>query len=144
VPGNPSFPLKAVLPRTRAIWVPGLLPLNPSFLLIHQFKHRFSSFKPAILIITGGFWHRSCANLNMGSRDVDTAQLQELFEPEKSVKNPFVPLGALATAGVLTAGLVSFRNGNYQLSQKLMRARVVTQAGTVALMLGTALYYGKF
>ncbi|KAL8141977.1 hypothetical protein V2J09_015009 [Rumex salicifolius] len=31
--------------------------------------------------------------------------------------------GALMTAGVLTAGLISFRNGNSQLGQKLMRAR---------------------
>jgi len=39
----------------------------------------------------------------MGSRDVDTAQLQELFEPEKSVKNPFVPLGKLS---LIDLGLV--------------------------------------
>ncbi|GLJ25397.1 hypothetical protein SUGI_0486180 [Cryptomeria japonica] len=80
----------------------------------------------------------------MGSGDTDTTQLDELFMPEKSMKNPLVPLGAFATAGVLSAGLISFRNGNYQLSQKLMRARVLVQAGTVALMVGTAVYYGKF
>lgn len=50
--------------------------------------------------------------------------------------------GAFITAGVLTAGLVSFRQGNSQLGQKLMRARVVAQGATVALMVGTAYYYG--
>lgn len=51
-------------------------------------------------------------------------------------------VGALITAGVLTAGLISFRNGNSNLGQKLMRARVVVQGATVALMVGTAYYYG--
>ncbi|KAK1286585.1 RING-H2 finger protein ATL48 [Acorus calamus] len=50
--------------------------------------------------------------------------------------------GALLTAGVLTAGIISFKQGNSQLGQKLMRARVVTQGATVALMVGTAYYYG--
>jgi len=45
--------------------------------------------------------------------------------------------GALATAGVLTAGLVSFRNGNAARSQAFMRARVGLQAATVALMVAT-------
>lgn len=50
--------------------------------------------------------------------------------------------GALVTAGVLTAGLISFRQGNSHLGQMLMRARVVVQGATVALMVGTAFYYG--
>ncbi|KAI8541527.1 hypothetical protein RHMOL_Rhmol08G0068300 [Rhododendron molle] len=50
--------------------------------------------------------------------------------------------GALITAGVLTAGLISFRQGNSHLGQQLMRARVVAQGATVALMGGTAYYYG--
>ncbi|CAA2956198.1 RING-H2 finger ATL48-like [Olea europaea subsp. europaea] len=50
---------------------------------------------------------------------------------------------ALITAGVLTAGLISFRQGNSHLGQKLMRARVVVQGATVALMVGTAYYYGE-
>lgn len=50
--------------------------------------------------------------------------------------------GALMTAGVLTAGLISFRRGNSHLGQKLMRARVVVQGATVAVMVGTAFYYG--
>ncbi|KAF3437069.1 hypothetical protein FNV43_RR19822 [Rhamnella rubrinervis] len=49
--------------------------------------------------------------------------------------------GAFVTAGVLTADLISFRQGNSHLGQKLMRARVVVQGATVALMVGTAYYY---
>ncbi|URE20510.1 RING-H2 finger protein [Musa troglodytarum] len=74
----------------------------------------------------------------MGAAD---AQIENLFGSKKPVKNPLVPIGALMTAGVLTAGLVSFRQGNSQLGQKLMRARVVFQGATVALMVGSAYYY---
>ncbi|WOK96393.1 RING-H2 finger protein ATL48-like isoform X1 [Canna indica] len=76
----------------------------------------------------------------MGAADAD---IENLFESKKPVKNPLVPIGALITAGVLTAGLVSFRQGNSQLGQKLMRARVVVQGATVALMVGSAYYYGE-
>ncbi|KAJ4747606.1 RING-H2 finger protein ATL48 [Rhynchospora pubera] len=55
----------------------------------------------------------------------------------------FLVPGALLTAGVLTAGLISFRQGNSNLGQKLMRARVVVQGATVALMVGSAYYYGE-
>ncbi|XP_010426273.1 PREDICTED: RING-H2 finger protein ATL48-like [Camelina sativa] len=68
--------------------------------------------------------------------------VEDLFQEKKRVRNPLVPLGALMTAGVLTAGLISFRRGNSQLGQVLMRARVVVQGATVALMVGTAYYYG--
>ncbi|KAK7300397.1 hypothetical protein RJT34_11241 [Clitoria ternatea] len=67
---------------------------------------------------------------------------ENLLEDKKRVRNPLVPIGALITAGVLTAGLISFRQGNSNLGQKLMRARVVVQGATVALMVGTAYYYG--
>ncbi|KAH7851566.1 hypothetical protein Vadar_013449 [Vaccinium darrowii] len=70
------------------------------------------------------------------------SELEELFEGKKRVKNPYVPIGALITAGVLTAGLISFRQGNSHLGQQLMRARVVAQGATVALMGSTAYYYG--
>ncbi|RYR26291.1 hypothetical protein Ahy_B02g060511 isoform A [Arachis hypogaea] len=66
----------------------------------------------------------------------------EFFPEKKNVRNPLVPVGAFITAGVLTAGLISFRRGNSHLGQKLMRARVVVQGATVALMVGTAYYYG--
>eukprot|EP00897_Mesotaenium_endlicherianum_P000884 jgi/Mesen1/10797/ME000092S10282 len=68
---------------------------------------------------------------------------EDMFETKKSVRNPLVPLGALATAGVLVAGLVSFKQGNYNRSQHFMRARVVFQAATVALMVGTVYYQGR-
>ncbi|KAH7848017.1 hypothetical protein Vadar_032837 [Vaccinium darrowii] len=71
------------------------------------------------------------------------SELEGLFEKKKRVKNPLVPIGALITAGVLTAGLISFKMGNSQLGQHLMRARVVAQGATVALMVGTAYYYGE-
>ncbi|KAG6388863.1 hypothetical protein SASPL_150299 [Salvia splendens] len=71
------------------------------------------------------------------------AQIEELCMEKKRIRNPLVPIGALMTAGVLTAGLISFRRGNSVLGQKLMRARVVVQGATVALMVGTACYYGE-
>ncbi|KAL1534144.1 RING-H2 finger protein atl48 [Salvia divinorum] len=70
------------------------------------------------------------------------SELEDLFQDKKRVRNPLVPIGAFMTAGVLTAGLISFRQGNSRLGQKLMRARVVVQGATVALMVGTAYYYG--
>ncbi|KAF6159873.1 hypothetical protein GIB67_032957 [Kingdonia uniflora] len=75
----------------------------------------------------------------MGSTE---AEFKDIFDQKKPVKNPFVPIGALMTAGVLAAGLISFKQGNSQLGQKLMRARVLVQGATVALMVGTAYYYG--
>ncbi|KAF3792059.1 HIG1 domain family member 2A [Nymphaea thermarum] len=78
----------------------------------------------------------------MGSTESGAPQLEDLLDHKKPVKNPLVPIGALITAGILTAGLISFRQGKSHLGQKLMRARVVAQGATVALMLGTAYYYG--
>ncbi|KAL6994311.1 RING-H2 finger protein atl48 [Sarracenia purpurea var. burkii] len=80
---------------------------------------------------------------HMEKMGTTNSELEGLFEGKKRVKNPFVPIGALLTAGVLTAGLISFRQGNSQLGQQLMRARVVVQGATVALMVGTAYYYGE-
>ncbi|KAK6115506.1 hypothetical protein DH2020_007775 [Rehmannia glutinosa] len=53
------------------------------------------------------------------------SELEDLFQEKKRVRNPLVPIG------------------NSHLGQKLMRARVVVQGATVALMVGTAYYYGK-
>lgn len=49
--------------------------------------------------------------------------------------------GCGVTAGVLMAGLVAFKKGNTAVSQAMMRARVLAQGATVALMAGTS---GKF
>ncbi|KAG6635251.1 hypothetical protein CIPAW_11G029900 [Carya illinoinensis] len=67
--------------------------------------------------------------------------LEKFFEEKKRVRNPLVPIGALLTAGVLTAGLISFKQGNSHLGQMLMRARVVAQGATVALMVHHADIY---
>lgn len=48
------------------------------------------------------------------------------------------PAGALATAGVLVVGLAAFRQGNKNLSQQMMRTRVMFQGATVAIMLGSS------
>lgn len=61
----------------------------------------------------------------------------DMFGPKKDIRNPFVLVGAIATAGVLVAGLVAFKQGNTNLSQNLMRTRVLFQGATVALMVGT-------
>mmetsp|Transcript_4069 Transcript_4069/g.11502 ORF Transcript_4069/g.11502 Transcript_4069/m.11502 type:complete len:96 (-) Transcript_4069:138-425(-) len=66
----------------------------------------------------------------------------ELF-PEKTKRNPLVLVGALATAGVLMGGLVSFHKGNQKLSQTMMRTRVLFQGATVALMVGTSGYLSE-
>ncbi|XLS78641.1 hypothetical protein HN51_062866 [Arachis hypogaea] len=66
----------------------------------------------------------------------------EFFPDKKHVRNSLVTVGAFITTGVLTARLISFRRGNSHLGQKLMRACVVVQGATVALVVGTAYYYG--
>ncbi|KOB67009.1 HIG1 domain family member 2A [Operophtera brumata] len=55
----------------------------------------------------------------------------------KISENPFVPIGCFATAGALSYGLWSFRTGRRQMSQKMMRLRIVAQGFTItALVLG--------
>ncbi|KAM3925784.1 HIG1 domain family member 2A, mitochondrial [Leptodactylus fuscus] len=55
-------------------------------------------------------------------------------------ENPFVPLGCLATAGVLTYGLIAFKQGKTRQSQILMRARILSQGFTVAaIMVGVVM-----
>ncbi|CAL5219588.1 g1450 [Coccomyxa viridis] len=56
-------------------------------------------------------------------------------------RNPLVLVGAAATAGVLCAGLLAFKQGNSDMSQRMMRARVAFQAITVGLMAGSAGLY---
>ena len=53
-------------------------------------------------------------------------------------RNPFVIVGAFATAGVLFAGIAAFRRGNKELSQNMMKARVIMQGATVTLMVATS------
>lgn len=49
-------------------------------------------------------------------------------------------VGAVSTAGILLGGLLAFRRGNQQLSQYMMRARIVAQGTTVAIMAASAGY----
>lgn len=49
-------------------------------------------------------------------------------------KNPLVPAGAIGTGMVLLAGLFAFKTGNAQLSQTLMRARVLAQGATLSVL----------
>ncbi|CAO1392372.1 unnamed protein product [Diamesa serratosioi] len=58
----------------------------------------------------------------------------------KIKENPMVPIGCLATAGALTFGLYSFKQGERQMSQYMMRARILAQGFTVvALIVGVGL-----
>uniref|UniRef100_A0A0K8TP00 Putative conserved plasma membrane protein n=1 Tax=Tabanus bromius TaxID=304241 RepID=A0A0K8TP00_TABBR len=62
----------------------------------------------------------------------------------KIKQNPLVPIGCLATAGALSYGLWSFRQGRPKMSQYMMRARIAAQGFTVvALMVGVAMTYVK-
>ncbi|KAG6495343.1 hypothetical protein ZIOFF_043146 [Zingiber officinale] len=63
--------------------------------------------------------------------------------PMKGLSEVLAAGCVLLTAGVLTAGIISFKRGNSELGQKLMRARVVAQGATVALMVGSAYHYGE-
>lgn len=58
-------------------------------------------------------------------------------------KNPLVPAGALITGGVLMAGMLAFKRGNTQLSQTLMRARVVSQGATLIVLAVSVAGMGK-
>ena len=65
---------------------------------------------------------------------------EEMFPSPSSTykRNPLVIAGGLLTAGVLVGGLVAFRNGNQNISQNMMRTRVLFQGATVALMLASS------
>jgi len=60
--------------------------------------------------------------------------------------NPFVPLGALLTVGVLANGVLAMRRKDQVKSQLMMRYRVLAQGSTIiVLVLGTMLtpYFSK-
>jgi len=69
----------------------------------------------------------------------------ELIEPKKRLtlmqrcyKEPWVPIGCLTTAGVLSVGFGAFIAGNKVLAQYMMRARVFAQGATVVAMVVSA------
>ncbi|GAB5030111.1 hig1 domain family member 2a-like [Nannochloropsis oceanica] len=59
---------------------------------------------------------------------------------DKTKKDPLIPIGCTATLGCLSAGLYAFKSGEKHLSQKMMRARVVAQGFTVAVLMAGAFY----
>mmetsp|Transcript_8635 Transcript_8635/g.14875 ORF Transcript_8635/g.14875 Transcript_8635/m.14875 type:complete len:91 (-) Transcript_8635:327-599(-) len=66
------------------------------------------------------------------------AMEEDMFAPNPKSRNPLVLVGALVTAGVLTAGLVAFKQGNTMRSQQMMRARIVAQGATVAVLVASS------
>lgn len=71
-------------------------------------------------------------------KDENLPSFEVSYGREKSMeefrKNPLVPIGAVTTAAILVGGLMSFRVGNIQLSQYMMRARVVAQGATLGIL----------
>eukprot|EP00938_MAST-03A_sp_MAST-3A-sp1_P004730 g4730.t1 len=52
---------------------------------------------------------------------------------------PFIPIGCVATVGILCAGLANFRKGgSASMSQRMMRMRVIAQGFTVAAFVAGA------
>jgi len=70
--------------------------------------------------------------------DAQRRTTEEILPPRKGSRNPWVLVGAGTTALVLAAGFVAFKAGHAQASQRMMRARVLTQGATVALMVATS------
>jgi hypothetical protein len=66
------------------------------------------------------------------------ATTEEILPTRRGSRNPWVLVGAGATAAVLAGGFVAFKAGNAKASQAMMRARVLTQGATVALMVATS------
>lgn len=58
----------------------------------------------------------------------------------KFSENPLVPIGCLTTAAVLSFGLYSFKKGERQMSQYMMRARIGAQGLTVVALIVGVLY----
>jgi hypothetical protein len=68
------------------------------------------------------------------SFEVEYADIDRSARNGKFRKNPLVPLGAVATAAVLAGGLFHFKKGNAVWSQRLMRARILTQGVTLGIL----------
>jgi len=72
----------------------------------------------------------SCYKLSLGTLVLSTflSSMEADMFPSRQPRSPLVLVGAIATAGMLVGGLVAFKKGNQNVSQSLMRARVVFQA----------------
>lgn len=69
---------------------------------------------------------------NAREQESPKARLQRKF-----AENPWVPIGAGVTGTVLMIGLLSFATKRTRLSQIMMRARVLAQGATMALLVGS-------
>ncbi|KAM0827725.1 hypothetical protein ACQ4PT_067996 [Festuca glaucescens] len=127
-PGSPAAPA-AVVPSTTDL--PPVVMLVPSPLWVGS----LSSDEDEVELVP-----QTSLTATRAADSGKARGTEDVHDDEKTLLGP--SSGALVTAGVLTAGLVSFRYGNSRLGQKLMRARVVAQGVTVALMVGSAYYYG--
>ncbi|XP_058064461.1 HIG1 domain family member 2A, mitochondrial-like [Anopheles bellator] len=59
-------------------------------------------------------------------------------------ENPLVPIGCAATLTALGFGLWNFRKGRSEMSQYMMRARILAQGFTVvALIIGVGMSFAK-
>ena len=67
----------------------------------------------------------------------DDGSPMSALPPVKQKRNPLVLVGAVVTAGVLGAGLISFYQGNKVVAQSMMRWRVIAQSATVAIMVSS-------
>ena len=53
---------------------------------------------------------------------------------KKLMSQPLIPMGCLGTAGVLIYGIYNFQIGNKEMSQKMMRWRVLSQFATLSVI----------
>ncbi|CAK9298442.1 unnamed protein product [Gordionus sp. m RMFG-2023] len=86
------------------------------------------------------FWIQA-RKLALGAiEDTESGRKQETFLEKglrKFRENPFVPIGAIVTAYVLSKGVLGIRKGSYQSSQFWMRSRIYAQGFTIiALAIG--------
>lgn len=77
-----------------------------------------------------------------GQQQRDQVSTRDKFV-RKFKENPFVPIGAAATTLCLAVGLVSFMRKRSDLSQTMMRGRILAQGFTVAGLIGGLFYSAK-
>eukprot|EP01113_Clastostelium_recurvatum_P026047 TRINITY_DN3128_c0_g1_i1.p1 TRINITY_DN3128_c0_g1~~TRINITY_DN3128_c0_g1_i1.p1 ORF type:complete len:119 (+),score=29.08 TRINITY_DN3128_c0_g1_i1:39-395(+) len=86
---------------------------------------------------------------NVGNNDGKTwrmpnlpPQLRKASFKDMWRNDPLIIIGTGLTAVILCGGLYSMFSGKQKLSQSFMRARVIAQGATVALIIGSAYWKG--